>query len=315
MTSIYSFLLFLIVSATLSSSQSLQSLRSLSKTTSNKHQFSKANSSGFNKADELFLDGCTAILEGLDDIYSTDESFEHFFAKWENQNPDGPFLGYFDNPTGMISKLWTGYPGDYDWVFDLKFYDGNYIDRKFAQVIEIYVDAERRMSVLQSNGTFKQENLILTFEYGENNNVQFQKNVSGELSMFFMNKDTLEPISKFDEYNSNVQSDSLQIMFVSNDNKISFKTTLFTNMYDMSTFDNTLVYLFAVIYLIFSLISWHTDSLGNKVSIGSMQAVFASSSFVLCWMFFAPYYYGLPYFILVLPVLLDFIKNQFHFDQ
>jgi len=127
--------------------------------------------------------------------------------------------------------------------------------------------------------------------------------------MFFMNKDTLKPISSFDEYNSNIERDSLQIMFVSNDNTISFKTTLFLSMYDMSTFDYALIYIFEFVYLFFSLISWHTNSLGRKVSIGSMQAVFASSSFVLCWMFFAPHYYSIQYFILALPPLLDLIKN------
>ena len=74
-------------------------------------------------------------------------------------------MNYFENKNGIIAKLWVGYPGDYDWEFVLKIYDGNYIDKKFAKV-QIYVDAERKMSVLQSNGyicSFK--NLILANFY------------------------------------------------------------------------------------------------------------------------------------------------------
>ena len=47
------------------------------------------------KADDLFWAGCTAILEGFDDIYSDQETFDHFFSTWENQNLDFPVRNVF----------------------------------------------------------------------------------------------------------------------------------------------------------------------------------------------------------------------------
>ena len=51
----------------------------------------------------------------------------------------------------MIVKRFTGNLGGYDWEFDLTFYDGKYQDQKFAEV-QVSVNAERNMTVLQSNG-------------------------------------------------------------------------------------------------------------------------------------------------------------------
>ena len=40
--------------------------------------------------DELYRDGCTAILKGFDDIYSSQSSYDDFFSTWENANPNIP---------------------------------------------------------------------------------------------------------------------------------------------------------------------------------------------------------------------------------
>ena len=37
---------------------------------------------------QFYLDGCTAILQGQDDIYSGQSVYYETFAEWENNSPD-----------------------------------------------------------------------------------------------------------------------------------------------------------------------------------------------------------------------------------
>jgi len=34
-----------------------------------------------------YIDGCSAILKGFDDVNNYDTSYDQFFAQWENPNP------------------------------------------------------------------------------------------------------------------------------------------------------------------------------------------------------------------------------------
>ena len=60
---------------------------------------------------------------------------------------------------------------------------------------------------------------------------QLNSDMTGTLSLYFINKDTQKPITDFDKYDTNIERDSVQIMFVSSDGKMSFKTSLFSNTY------------------------------------------------------------------------------------
>jgi len=45
-------------------------------------------------------------------------------------------MDYFENDKGIVSKVWID-DGDYwssSWIFNLTFYDGEYVDKKFAMV-------------------------------------------------------------------------------------------------------------------------------------------------------------------------------------
>jgi len=37
--------------------------------------------------DQHYLDACTAILKGFDDVKDDSYSYDHDFAEWENTNP------------------------------------------------------------------------------------------------------------------------------------------------------------------------------------------------------------------------------------
>jgi len=158
-------------------------------------------------------------LEGLDNLNDNHKNFEHFFATWENDNLDMPFLNFFDNHYGIVAKLWNS---NYDWRFELRIFDGNYIDQKFAKIqCDLW---NTKTTVLQYNGTFQTDNVTLTIEYGTNYKSQFSKTITGQFFFYFVNRDTQKPITEFDESNTNIQGDTVQIMFVSSDGKTSFKT-------------------------------------------------------------------------------------------
>ena len=69
---------------------------------------------------------------------------------------------------------------------------------------------------------------------------QLNSDVTGQLSLYFINKDTQAPVTDFPQYDTNIERDSVQIMFVSSDGKVSFKTSLFTSNYYVSTSSNFL---------------------------------------------------------------------------
>ena len=95
-------------------------------------------------------------------------------------------MSYFENNNGLVIKGWTTDTYTSGWKFELKIYDGNYIDTKFAKV-EI---SGGGLKMLQSNGyifiqapknnkmfhrTFQQDDLTLAFTYGESNKAQLKK--------------------------------------------------------------------------------------------------------------------------------------------
>jgi len=208
----------------------------------------------------------------------------------------------------MIAKKWTGTgPGYFaKWTFELKIYDGKYVDQKF---IVLQGELHSGISILQSNGTLKTSDVTLSIQYGENHKVKFKKDVIGQFSFYFMNKDTKDPVTSFDGQNSDIEKNTVQIMFISSDNKMSFKTSLFTSNFDMSTLDVVVTYLFPIAYIISTFSSWYSPSLGRKVSLGSIQAVWTSSAFVAFWLIHSAEYYGWLFVLFIFIILCDFLKN------
>jgi len=60
-------------------------------------------------------------------------------------------LHYFENKGGLVSKSWIDKSSGDTWTFELKIYDGNYIDQKVASV-QFSINAASQMSIIQSNG-------------------------------------------------------------------------------------------------------------------------------------------------------------------
>jgi len=52
-------------------------------------------------------------------------------------------MDFFDNDKGIVSKVWID-SGEWssNWVFNLTFYDGEYVDKKFAMVQFYITDIE-----------------------------------------------------------------------------------------------------------------------------------------------------------------------------
>ena len=74
-----------------SSFQSLHSPKDFYKLLSNQTSSLKPhtnNTSTSSDIDEHYLDACTAILKGFDDVKDDSYSYDHDFAEWENPNPD-----------------------------------------------------------------------------------------------------------------------------------------------------------------------------------------------------------------------------------
>lgn len=74
--------LFLLFSLFLFSTTSCQSLdKSFSAKPSQNKTLANA------AIDLHYLDGCTAILKGFEDIFPHEASYSRYFAEWENTNP------------------------------------------------------------------------------------------------------------------------------------------------------------------------------------------------------------------------------------
>jgi len=79
---------------------------------------------------------------------------------------------------------------------------------------------------------------------------------------------------------------------------------------------------FMIISIIVSFASWYSDNLrrkvnfnsfinlltNKKVTAGSLQAFYASASYITLWVFIQHGYYGLFYFFLLIPALLNSFK-------
>ncbi len=67
--------------------QIIPSPKSLYKNLSIQHPPRQNNSTNNSSMDLHYIDGCSAILKGFDDVNNYDTSYDQFFAQWENPNP------------------------------------------------------------------------------------------------------------------------------------------------------------------------------------------------------------------------------------
>ena len=66
--------------------------------------------------------------------------------------------------------------------------------------------------------------------------------------------------------------------------------------------------LFAFFWIIVSLLSWYFEDLHDKVTVGNLQAFYASASYICIWVFAQKGYYGFFYFVLLVPAILNWWK-------
>ncbi len=145
--------------------------------------------------------------------------------------------------------------------------------------------------------------------------------ITGQVSIYFVNTDNNnKPFSYIDRNDNSASSYSFALSFTSSDGSFSFNTSVFTGSYmvnwDLLTLsnlkktagNNVVAALFAFCWIIVSLLSWYFEDLHDKVTVGNLQAFYASASYIAIWVFAQKGYYGFFYFVLLIPAILNWWK-------
>jgi len=257
-TLVFTFILFFLASATSHRPRFLD--------IANKTQtIPKQNSFNLTYPDQFYLDGCACILQGMETL-SGDDISSDIYATWESQYIYQPINGFFDHHNGVVRERWIQTSGDV-WKFFVTLYDGQYIDQKFMTIAILIQDALDTLIVNQNNGTIQTQSSSISISYGFNGQVAVSKQIYGQLSLYFINKDTGTPITDFEYYGNDISRDTVQISFVSNDQSFSFITSLFYRSIEVFidiSFNNvtrflnlSLLFMAVALWLIFSSVFFH----------------------------------------------------------
>jgi len=63
--------------------------------------------------------------------------------------------------------------------------------------------------------------------------LQFFKAITGQLSVYFVDRETLKPVTQDDIFSSNLWNYTVQLQFISSNGSFSFITSLFSSTFDV----------------------------------------------------------------------------------